>query len=98
VIERTHSVLRGFFPVSYEEENWEWLRQEQTFEPAEDEVQSEDSLRVVAEDEIEETIKGEDKMGVLSVLNFTQLDDLCLKQGSTWWPIRWALHAMSSIV
>lgn len=90
--------LTGFFPVSYEGENWEWLRQEQTFEPAEDEVQSEGSVRVVAEDEIEETIKGEDKMGVLSKLNFTQLDDLCLKQGSAWWPIRWALHAMSSIV
>ncbi|KAG2044959.1 hypothetical protein BDR03DRAFT_937610, partial [Suillus americanus] len=123
--------LTGFFPassLSSPGEHWEWLRQEQTFERVDNELQSEDvdgSLRdtpgpVVfargAVDEIEETIKGEDKMGVLSVLNTIFLtedeeddhESLYLAIGrlgqaaessgsTTWWPIRWALHAMSSI-
>ncbi|KAG2159745.1 uncharacterized protein EDB93DRAFT_1052842, partial [Suillus bovinus] len=54
--------LTGFFP---EGEHWEWLRQEQTFEPMPGPVVY---APHGAEDEtIEETIKGEDKMGVLSV-------------------------------
>ncbi|KAG2150110.1 hypothetical protein BD769DRAFT_377885 [Suillus cothurnatus] len=128
--------LTDFFPASYLSspgEHWEWLRQEQTFEPDEGEPQSEGvdgSLPDMpgpvvfargAEDEIEETIKGEDKMGVLSVLNTIFLtqdgedesvnhESLYLALGRlgqvaessssrfAWWPVRWALHAMSSIV
>ncbi|KAG1862169.1 hypothetical protein F4604DRAFT_1786311 [Suillus subluteus] len=126
--------LTGFFPASYLSspgEHWEWLRQEQTFEPVDSELQSEgvdgsllDTPGPVvfargAEDEIEQTIKGEDKMGVLSVLNtifltedgedesidheslylaIGRLGQAAESSGSTWWPIRWALHAMSSIV
>ncbi|KAG2350253.1 hypothetical protein BDR05DRAFT_869994 [Suillus weaverae] len=140
--------LTGFFPASYlsspgrEGEHWEWLRHEPTFEPANQSEDVDGSLHgtpgpVVfargAVDEIEETIKGEDKMGVLSVLSKSDLTNQLfmstifltqdgedeavdheslylalgkLRQdersgqpvGSTWWPVRWALHAMSNIV
>jgi hypothetical protein len=84
--------LAGFFPsysVSLERggERWEWLRQEQPWIPARDELHTIYSLSEgdddgslpatpgpivfarAAENVIEETIKGEDKMGVLSVLS-----------------------------
>ncbi|KAG1875649.1 hypothetical protein DFJ58DRAFT_757263 [Suillus subalutaceus] len=118
--------LTDFFPASYLSspgEHWEWLRQEQTFEPGVDGSLPDTPGPVMfargAEDEIEQTIKGEDKMGVLSVLNtifltedgedesidheslylaIGRLGQAAESSGSTWWPIRWALHAMSSIV
>ncbi|KAG1749887.1 uncharacterized protein EDB91DRAFT_1110209 [Suillus paluster] len=118
-----------------EGERWEWLRQEQPERFGDDEVQSlEDNdgslprtpgpviFARAAEYDIEETIKGEDKMGVLSVLNnidygedevvdheslYLALSKLRQVENSTaggqeemkwWWPVKLALHAMSSIV
>lgn len=78
--------LAGFFPASYLSspgEHWEWLRQEQTFafafvEGVDESLPCTPGPVVFARDEIEETIKREDKMGVLSILN-----DL--------WLVRWGI-------
>lgn len=76
--------LAGFFPVSYLSspgEHWEWLRQEQTFsfvEGVDESLPCTSGPVVFARDKIEDIIKGEDKMGVLSILN-----DL--------WLVRWGI-------
>lgn len=71
--------LAGFFPASHravpEDEQWKWLRKEEEEDKASVSsfsVDDEDSVLGELEDELAgETIKGEDKLGVLSLSVFS---------------------------
>jgi hypothetical protein len=78
--------LGGFFPASNravpeEEEQWKWLRKEEDDSVGDDKESSssfsvDDSDSVIGEfeDELAETIRSEDKFGLLSLGSFTALN------------------------